>query len=343
MSTPSSMTSTERLAARLAGQPVDRIPNMTLVMQFAADQIGARLADYYQDYHVLCEANFVTVERFGLDLVDAISDPYREAADFGARIVFPDNNLPVCHTPLIQDLSDVAALPTPDPLAPGSRMRDRVGAIRLFHGRVGGRIPVQGWVEGALAEAADLRGVSALMYDLYDRPEWVETLLEKAVEVAINFAVAQVEAGATIIGLGDAIASQVGPAAYRRFALPYEQRIFEAVRRAGAIPRLHICGNTTKIVKDMAQSGAQIVDLDWQVDLAAARATIDAIDPSIALCGNFDPVAVLYEGTPGDVRRSVDACRAAGGANWLAMPGCEVPRGTPAENMLALRDALAAS
>ena len=334
------MTSTERLAARMAGQPVDRIPNMTLVMQFAADQIGARLADYYQDYHVLCEANFVTAERFGLDLVDAISDPFRETADFGAAIEFPDDDLPVCRAPLIQDPSDAAALKLPDPLAPGSRMRDRVDAIRLFHETVGGRIPVQGWVEGALAEAADLRGVSVLMYDLYNRPEWVESLLEKTVEVAIAFAVAQVEAGATIIGLGDAIASQVGPAAYRRFALPYEQRIFEAIRKAGAIPRLHICGNTSRMVADMAQSGAQIIDLDWQVDLAAARATVDAIDPTIALCGNFDPVAVLYEGTPDDVRRAVEACRAAGGDNWLAMPGCEVPRGTRAENVLAMRDAL---
>jgi len=335
------MTSSERLAARLAAEPVDRIPNMTLVMQFAADQIGAPLARYYLDFQVLCEANFVTAERFGLDLVDAISDPYREAADFGAPIEFPEDSLPICRAPRVRDLGDVASLPAPDPLAPGSRMRDRVDAIRLFHDEVGGRIPVQGWVEGALAEAADLRGVSALMYDLYDRPEWVESLLEKAVEVAIAFAVAQVEAGATIIGLGDAIASQISPAAYRRFALPYEQRIFEAVRQAGALPRLHICGNTSRIVRDMATSGARIIDLDWQVDLAAARATVDGIDPAIALCGNFDPVAVLYEGTPADVRRAVEQCRAAGGDRWLAMPGCEVPRGTPAENMIALRDALA--
>ena len=101
-----------------------------------------------------------------------------------------------------------------------------------------------------------------------------------------------------------------------------------------------MCGNTTTLEQELAQSGARIIDLDWQVDLGAARATVDGIDPTIALCGNFDPVAVVYEGTPDDVRRGVEACRAAGGATWLAMPGCEVPRGTAAENMLALRDAL---
>lgn len=334
------MTSTERLAARLQGQPVDRIPNLTLVMQFAADLIGAPLARYYQDFNVLCEANFKTVEVFRLDIVDAISDPYREAADFGAQIIFPEDDLPICIEPRLKDPSDLATLPAPDPLAPGSRMRDRVDAIRLFHARVGGQVPVQGWVEGALAEAADLRGVSALMYDLYDRPEWVEDLLEHCTETAIAFAQAQVEAGATIIGLGDAIASQVNPRAYRQFALPYEQRIFEAVRRAGAIPRLHICGDTTRIVGDMAHSGAQIIDLDWQVDLAMARAQVDAVDPAIALCGNIDPVAVLYNGTPEGIRQAVSACRAVGGPNWLAAPGCEVPRNTPAENLHAFGAAL---
>ena len=336
----SSMTSSERLAARMRGEAVDRIPNMSLVMQFAADQIDAPLARYYQDYNVLCEANFKTVELYDLDLVDAISDPFREAADYGAQITFPDDDLPVCVSFPLAEPVDLKTLPSPDPLTPGSRMRDRVDAIRLFNERVGGIMPVQGWVEGALAEAADLRGVAALLYDIYDRPEWLRELLEHCTEIAITFALAQIEAGATIIGLGDAIASQVGPRAYRQFALPYEQRIFEAVRQAGAIPRLHICGNTSRIVKDMAQSGTQILDLDWQVDMAQAREQVDEVDPAICLCGNFDPVAVLYAGTPDQVTQAVQHCHAVSGPNWLAQPGCEIPRRTPPENLNAFSAAL---
>ncbi|MBN1203015.1 MAG: uroporphyrinogen decarboxylase family protein [Anaerolineae bacterium] len=337
------LTSTQRLAARLKGDPVDRIPNMALVMQFAAQQIQAPLSHYYQDYNVLCEANFKSAELYGLDIVDAISDPYREAADFGARIWFPTDNLPICTEMRIKDPSDLAMLPMPDPLAIGSRMRDRVDAVRLFHERVGGTIPVQGWVEGALAEAADLRGVTQLMYDLYDRPEWVVELLEHCVEVEITFAVAQVEAGATIIGLGDSIGSQINPHAYRKYGLPYEQRIFEAATRAGALCRLHICGDTSKIVKDMAQSGAHIIDLDWQVDLEKARAEVDTINPAIALCGNFDPVTILYDGPPQKIIKATNHCRAVGGPNWLAAPGCEVPRHTPAEHMHAFSGALVVS
>ena len=46
------------------------------------------------------------------------------------------------------------------------------------------------------------------------------------------------------------------------YALPYEQRIFAAVHEAGAVARLHICGDTNRIVPDMVATGADIVDLD---------------------------------------------------------------------------------
>jgi uroporphyrinogen-III decarboxylase len=90
----------------------------------------------------------------------------------------------------------------------------------------------------------------------------------------------------------------------------------------------------------MAVSGTSIIDLDWMVDLESARRQVEEVDPGIALCGNFDPVAILYQGTPEEIQQAVGQCRAVGGSNWLAAPGCEVPRHTPHENMLALQEAL---
>jgi MtaA/CmuA family methyltransferase len=197
-------------------------------------------------------------------------------------------------------------------------------------------VPIMGWVEGALAEAADLRGVSTLLIDLIDRPEWVHELLEICTEMEIAFARAQIAAGADIVGLGDAIASQIAPRAYRQFALPYEQRIFAAIREAGAIPRLHICGNTSRILADMAQSGAAIIDIDWMVDMGRAAETFG----EIAVCGNFDPVAVMLDGTPAQVQGAVRGNMAAGGARSFSMAGCEIPDGTPHANLRAQAAAL---
>ncbi len=333
------MNSLERLRKRLRGEPVDCPPNLDILMTFAAHYIGKPLASYYRDYRVLVAANLAVCNDFDLDIVQAISDPYREASDLGLEVEFPAHNLPVSRKPLIVEPDDIKQLVPPDPRI-GPRMSDRIEAIRLFRARVGNEIPIMGWVEGALAEAADLRSAYLTMIDLTRRPDWLEELLEICVNVEIAFARAQVEAGADVIGIGDAIASQISPTMYRRFALPYEQRIITMVHQMGGLARLHICGNTTYILTDMVNSGADIIDLDWMVDLQSA---VQRFGSCISFCGNIDPVAVMLQGTPDKVYRATRACAEAGGTRWISAAGCEIPDGTPPENLhaqsRALRDA----
>ncbi len=330
------MNSWERFENRLKGEDVDRPPNFDIMMTFACHYINEPLCRYYQDYHVLCDANFAVLEAFDLDIVQAISDPYRETADFGAIIDFQENGLPVCKVPLVRQESDLKKLVPVDP-ASGKRMNDRLEAVALFKQKVGGQVPVMGWVEGAMAEAADLRGVSTVLMDLFERPEWLKELLEICVETEINFARAQIEAGADIIGLGDAVTSQMSPQQYEEFALPYEQRIFAAVKEMGAIPRLHICGNTSLILNQMAKSGAEIIDLDWMVDMGHAAGLYGDYP---VICGNFDPVKVLLQGAPEQVKRETLKCLQTGGPRCISMAGCEVPYETPYENLLAQAEAL---
>lgn len=326
----------ERLTRRLRGEAVDRPPNLDIMMTFAAHYIGRPLSAYYQDYRILCEANLAVLADFDLDIVQAISDPFREAADLGLAVEFPPDGLPIRRAPLLAEVSDLSALKPVDP-GSGRRMSDRLMAIRLFREQVGGEVPIMGWVEGALAEAADLRGEGRLLMDLHDRPGWVHELLELCTEVEVAFARAQVQAGADIIGLGDAIASQISPQMYRTFALPYEQRIFAAVHEMGALARLHICGNTTHLLPWLAQSGADILDLDWMVDIRLAAEHLGAYP---AICGNFDPVAVMLQGTPEQVREATLYCLQWGGPRCLSAAGCEIPDGTPPQNLLAQAQAL---
>jgi MtaA/CmuA family methyltransferase len=331
------MNSFERVQRRLRGEAVDRPPNFDIMMTFAVHHIGKLLSRYYLDHNVLVEANLAVQEAFSLDLVQTISDPYREAVDFGLQVTFPEDGLPLRQMPLLKEPTDLLKLKSPDPFC-GARMSDRLEGIRALRQRVGGEVAIMGWVEGALAEANVLRGDISLMMDLYDRPEWVEELLEKCVEVEIEFARKQVDAGADLIGLGDAIASQISASMYETHALPYEQRIFAAVHEMGALARLHVCGNTTHILGLMAQSGADIIDLDWMVDMRKAAELYGEKGP--AICGNFDPVAVMLRGTPGQVGLAVNNCLRAGGQRGISAAGCEIPDGTPHENLLAQAQAV---
>lgn len=329
------MNSLQRVQNILSDKPIDRAPNFDIFMIRAVRHLGAPLSKYYLDYRVLCEANMIALHDFELDIVQAISDPYREACDMGLEVEFPFDNMPMHRNLLIHEPDDISKIHFPVQNF-GPRMTDRLEGIQAMRAQVGDEVPVMGWVEGAFAEAADLRGMTEIMKDLSLRPLWLKELLEKCVEVGIAFASAQIDAGAHMIGLGDAAASLISPRMYREFALPYQQRVFDAVRAQGGIPRLHMCGKTAHLHKDMAQSGAQIIDVDWMNDLQKAAEAMD----DLVVCGNLDPVTVFLQGTPEDVYQGVLANAKSVGSRWISAGGCEIPDKTPIENLKAQSQAL---
>jgi MtaA/CmuA family methyltransferase len=306
---------------------------MPITMQFAADVVGVKYRRYVTDFRTLVEAQLRTAERYGFDYVSCISDPAREAADCGAEIAFFDDQPPAFREEraLLREKTTLADLRVPDPLG-GGRMTDRVRAAELFRREAGRDLPIEGWIEGPLAEAADLRGINTIMLDLYDDPAFVTDLFEFVTEMAIRFARAQVEAGADLIGIGDAAASLVGPAFYDRLVWPFEKRLVDAVHATGARVRLHICGDTNAILDGMGRLGCAIVDLDYPVDLDAARARM----PGQVLLGNIEPVGVLRNGTPDQVTAALAACHRAAGPRYIVGAGCEVVRDTAEANVRAM-------
>jgi MtaA/CmuA family methyltransferase len=244
--------------------------------------------------------------------------------------------LPISKKHLLENPQDLSKLKIPKPDS-GKRMLDRLNAIELFQQKSKKEIPIMGWVEGSLAEAGDLRGVSNILMDLYERPEWVKELLDMITELEVDFAIQQIKAGADIIGLGDAIASQLSPELYQEFALPYEQRIFHAVKENGGIARLHICGDTNSILKSMTQSGADIIDLDWMVDINEAESFFGK---DLIFCGNMDPVSLFLNGSVNDVYTATSRTLSNSKSKIISAGGCEIPMGTPDENINAQNRAL---
>jgi MtaA/CmuA family methyltransferase len=330
------MTSRERVLAMLEGRPVDRLPLMPITMMFAADQLGVKYGAYARDHRVMVEAQIHTARKFGFDYVSAISDPAREAADLGARIEYYEDQPPaiVEDCALLADKAALGKLDFPDPLG-GGRLHDRVKAIALFKERVGGELLIEGWVEGPCAQAADLRGINRLMTDFHDDPEFVGALMDFVIEMELRFARAQIEAGADLIGIGDAAASLIGPKLYSEFVQPRETKLVAGIRAMGARVRLHICGNTKRILAGVGRTGADIVDLDYLSPVALAR---QAMGPEQVLLGNLEPVGVLRNGTPAGVSAAVAACHSDAGPRYIVSAGCEVCRDTPEANLRALCD-----
>lgn len=328
------MNGRERVLALLDGQPIDHLPLMPITMMFAADTAGVPYGRYALDHRVLADAQCRTAAQYDFDYVSCISDPAREAADCGAKVVWFDDQPPALDEvdALLADKSRLRRLARPDPQA-GGRMTDRVQAAALLRERAGAEGLVEGWIEGPCAQGADLRGINTLMLDFYDDPGFVHELFAWVIDMELRFARAQIEAGADLIGIGDAAASLVGPHLYDAFVLPYEKRLVDGVHEMGARVRLHICGNTRPLLTSMGTLGADIVDLDYPAPLDEAR---QAMGPRQVLLGNIDPVRVLRDGTPESVTAAIAACHAAAGDRYIVGAGCEVPRGTPPENVQAL-------
>jgi MtaA/CmuA family methyltransferase len=325
------MTPKERLYAIINGQTYDRPAVTPIFMAWAAHFVGRTYRDYYLDGDVLAEAHLAVTRAFNLDQISAISDPWREASAYGMEFEYPPEGVGKPLGCLIQDARDIDKIDLLDP-AKHPRMKQRIDSIGKMAQQVGRTHSVLGWVEGPLAEYADLRGLETALIDLMDKPELFEKTAKTLVQNAVRFAQAQIEAGADMIGIGDAAASLIGANLYQQHVFAFEKMLIESIRQAGATVKLHICGNISTIVAQMAKTGANIIDVDWMVPLTQAR---QQVGTDVVLCGNLDPSGVLLQGTPETIRAAARTCIQEGGKRFILMPGCEVPPGTPEANIRA--------
>lgn len=330
------MTPYERVYSRLQGKPVDKVPNLNILMAFAAEYINISYDKFCTDYRYLVEANIKCNEVFGIDMLSTMSDPFRETYDFGAKVEFPYGSLPICREHFIKETSDLNKLKCFNPLN-STRMYDRLQAIEQYKKEMGNHYPILGWIEGPFAEAANLRGISNIMMDLYDEPEFVNELMSICYEEGVLCAKEQIRAGADFIGIGDAAASLVSPTVYRETILPFEQKLIGEIHKEGGKVKLHICGNISNLLDDICKSGADIIDIDWMVDFKISSEKLRGYG---CANGNFDPVKVLYQGNPQEIRHSVRKCLELADERIFISAGCEVPKNTPYENLKAVDEAL---
>ena len=325
------MTSKEIIMASIKGQPYDRTAITPIFMAWAAHFIGRTYRDYYLDGDVLVQSQLAVLRAFNIDQISVISDPWREASAYGMTFDYPQQGVGKFKDLLIKGPEDVKKLKPLD-IAASERMQQRVESVAAMAAEVGHTHSVLGWVEGPLAEYSDLRGLENTMLDLIDKPDMYHQAAEIITQNAIDFAIAQIQAGADMIGIGDAAASLVGEQLYEQYVLPFETRLIDAVHNAGGLAKLHICGNINSIIALMPKTGVDVIDVDWMVPLDQAR---EKVGPDITLCGNFDPSAVLLQGTPQIVADAATECIQKAGERFILMPGCEVPQNTPEQNIRA--------
>ena len=332
------MRGRDRILRALRGEKRDRVPIMLHNFMMAAREAGVSMAGFRSDGRTIADCFARTVETYGVDGVLIDIDTTVLAGAVGVPIDYPEDLPARTSGPLLESLADVDTL-RPPRLEDARSVMAVLEAVRILKIRFGDDIAVRGNGDQCpFSLAGSIRGLEGWLMDLVDAPEdAVFALLEYATGVAIRYHELLAEAGADILSNGDSPAGPdvLSPAMYKKFAWPYEKRVVAAARELGKPYILHICGDTSLILTDMVETGADGLELDYKTDVRLAR---EVLKGRTAFVGNIDPSGVLALGTPALVEKTTrDLLEVfAGERRFILNAGCAIPAETPVANVKAM-------
>lgn len=329
------MNGYERTIRFVRGEPVDRPPFMPLVIEWVARTQEIPYPDFVYNPALRAEAYLKCVNQFDLDCILPDADFYEQLEDFGAKPVYDGKGYSAA--PIMEAPDDLDNLKIPD-FAIGSRMGNRLEILRRIAAREKGKRYIFGICIGPLTEFCNARTTEEAMVDLLSDEEAACKAMDIFFENGLRFIEAQLEAGADGIQIVEPCCSLISPELYVRLMLPYHKRMVERIQKTGGFARLHICGDTNRLIPYTLSTGTHILDVDSAVNMAEAATQLDTHQ---VLCGNLDPAADLLGGRPEDFREKVRRVYEDTGNRTILAAGCDVPPDTPEENVLAFRRACA--
>ncbi|MBU1196398.1 MAG: cobalamin-dependent protein [Proteobacteria bacterium] len=259
--------------------------------------------------------------RVDADVLFCFSDIVIQAEAMGAKIQFSPNALPAVERPasgiLLPGAKDVP------------RMQVNQDVIQAL-ARTFPQKHVAAMVYGPFTVAGQVAGEQRIMKGLRNEPDQVCRLIDQCLEVALDYAAMQVDAGASLVWVSDPFASLLSPIDFEQFAQKYLAKIFLAF--PGLPTALHICGETTPLVAAMAATGVKGISFDQCMNLLTIE---DQVPDHIQIIGNIDPVEDIAHATVehiDTVCRDL-ACLMGVLPNFSLSTGCALPITTPVENV----------
>jgi uroporphyrinogen decarboxylase len=240
----------------------------------------------------LCaQVTLMPVEQFRVDGAVLYADIMLPLEGMGISLEIQPEIGPIIHNP-VRTMQDVEALRVIDAEDSTPFVME---AIRLVRNELEGKQAVIGF-SGApftlacyMIEGRPSRDYALAKSLMYGQPEVWNALMNKLTEVVSRYLVAQINAGVDVVQLFDSWVGALGPSAYQRFVQPYTRRIFETIGRTGT-PSIHFGTGTASLLKLMAETGGDIISVDWRVDLDEAW---ECIGHSRGIQGNLDPTLLL--------------------------------------------------
>jgi uroporphyrinogen decarboxylase len=285
------------------------------------------------------EVTLQPLERYPLDAAILFSDILTVPDAMGLGLQFAQGEGPRFERP-VRDEAAVAELVVPDM----DRLRYVFDAVRSIRLALNGRVPLIGFagspwtlacymVEGGGSD--DYRLVKSM---LYARPDLLHRMLAINADAVAAYLNAQITAGAQAVMVFDSWGGVLADGAFQTFSLAYTERVLRQLVRehdGQRVPAIVFTKGGGPWLEAIAACGADVVGLDWTVDLAAARQRVGG---RVALQGNLDPM-VLFGGEAAvraEARRVLDSHGP--GPGHVFNLGHGINQHTPPEAVAALVD-----
>lgn len=333
------MNSLERVRTVMAGGIPDRVPVCLHNFMLATREAGVRMEDYRVNPEAIARTHLHALEKYGHDCIVVDTDTTMLAEALGARSECAPNEPGRIVEPAIHSLDEVDRLKVINPDTDG-RVPALLESVRLLSKQVGSEIAIRGNADqAAFGLACLVRGIEDFLMELVEQPDnpRIAQLMEVCYQSHLAVHRALAKAGAHLTSLGDSLAGPdvTSPRMFERFARPYEARLVNDLNADGIFVVIHICGDTSKILDQLAEYGPCGFDLDYKTDAVKAKLTAGK---GHVLCGNLDPSSVIAQGTVEQVREAtrklISVWKPEG--RFMLNSGCAIPPTTPPENIRAL-------
>jgi len=297
------------------------------------------LRDKYPSFRDRSEIPEVAIEislqpwkAFQPDGVILFSDIVTPLPGLGIEMDIAEGKGPIIDSP-IRSQAQVDRL---RPLEPAESLPFIKEILQELRQEVGDKAAVLGFVGAPWTLAAyAVEGKGSKTYSnikgmAFSEPAMLHQLLGKLADAIAVYVRYQIDCGAQVVQMFDSWAGQLSPQDYETFALPYQQRVIRQVRQTHPdTPLILLVSGSAGLLERMAKSGADIVTVDWAVDMAEARARLGK---DVKVQGNLDP-GVLF-GSKEFIRdRIYDTVRKAGNRGHILNLGHGVLPNTPEENV----------
>lgn len=319
-------------------KPVDRTPVWFLrqagryMQEYREVRKHHTLVEICKQPELAAEVTITAAEKLGVDAAIIFADLLLPLEPMGLDFEFQAGEGPVVHHP-VRTAEDVHLLRTDragdlDYVARAiekvaSHFRDRLGII----GFCGAPYTLASY----MIEGGGSRNYIETKKLMYGSSAWV-SLLDKLVAVLTEYCRLQVQAGAEVIQIFDSWVGSLSLADYRAYAFDASKRLVRAVQQMG-VPVIYFGVETAGLLGAMAETGADVIGLDWRQPLDEGWRTVGH---GHAVQGNLDPITLF---APVEIleQRVKEILRAAGGrAGHIFNLGHGIVPGTPVENVQAV-------